>query len=283
MRYYYNYYYRRSYSPHRFFHINTEDAVSLLIIINFLIYFLQLLLGDHLVRTFGLVPYRTIHKLHLWQLITYLFLHGSFLHLFFNMYVLLLFGKPLQEIWGRREFLKYFFITGAGAAIFNILLTPSSQIPIIGSSGAIYGILVGYAMTFPYSVILLFFFFPLPARQAVVLLGIMEFFSGISGSKIGIAHFAHLGGLLAGFIYIKYFQYRKLYFFDFLQLPSKIFLRLIRKIRTPRIKKMQYYRHSRKLSKEEIDHILTKILMYGPQSLTEEEQKIMELYLKTKH
>jgi membrane associated rhomboid family serine protease len=274
MRYYYNRWY--SSSPFNFFRISTESAVNLLLIFNFLLYFLQLVSGDVFVYIFGLVPYDVIHKLHLWQLITYMFLHGGFFHLFFNMYVLLLFGKPLEETWGRGEFLKYYFITGVGAAALNILFTPNSKIPVIGASGAIYGLIIGYAMMFPYSIILLFFFFPLPARQAVLLLGIIEFLSGVSGSRIGIAHFAHLGGLLTGYVYIKYFQYRSFYRFSFLQPLFRTFSRVIHKIAALKAKKM---RHSR----EEIDRILTKILMYGPQSLTEDEQKTIDLYLRTKH
>jgi membrane associated rhomboid family serine protease len=151
----------------------------------------------------GLVPVLVVKKYFIWQLFTYMFLHGGFFHLFFNMFVLWMFGSEIESIWGRNEFLKYYFITGVGAGIVYVIVKHNSVIPTIGASGAVYGLLLAFGLTFPNRYVYLYFFLPIKAKFLVLIFGCIEFFSAFSGSRDNIAHFAHLGGLLVGFLYLK--------------------------------------------------------------------------------
>jgi membrane associated rhomboid family serine protease len=163
-----------------------------------------------MVNVLGLVPYLVWHKFFLWQPVTYLFLHGDFSHILFNLLALWMFGGELENTWGSKKFLKYFFFCGIGAAIcttvFTVLLTgPLSQIiPVIGSSGAIYGILLAYGWLFPNRPIMLYFIVPIPAKYFVIIFGLLEFLYFSRGSGGGISHLTHLGGLLFGLIYMAY-------------------------------------------------------------------------------
>jgi len=183
-------------------------AVKTLIITCVIAFFLEIFDrmagGPSFTSNFGLTPYLVTHRFYLWQLITYIFLHdpGSLLHILFNMLGLWMFGSELERVWGTREFTKFFFICGIGAAIVTILLTPNSTVPVIGASGAIYGVLLAFGLLFPDRIII-FFVFPIPAKWFVAILGGLAFFSSISATGGGIAHVAHLGGMLCGFLYLR--------------------------------------------------------------------------------
>jgi membrane associated rhomboid family serine protease len=152
---------------------------------------------------FGLTPAMVIENFYLWQLVTYIFLHGGFFHLLFNMFGLYMFGSELETIWGTRQFTKYFFICGIGAAITSILVSPYSMSTTIGASGAIFGLLLAYGVLFPNRIIYLYMVIPIQAKWFVVIFGAITFLSSMSASGSGIAHVAHLGGMLIGFIYLK--------------------------------------------------------------------------------
>jgi membrane associated rhomboid family serine protease len=154
-------------------------------------------------RLFGLVPYDVVHHLFLWQLATYMFLHGGLLHIAFNLLALWMFGSELESLWGTRRFLRFYFITGIGAAVLSTLVTPNSPIPIIGASGAIYGLLAAYGILFPDRVILLYFVLPIRAKYLVLILGLVTFWSSISVTGGGVAHVAHLGGMIFGWLYLR--------------------------------------------------------------------------------
>ncbi len=171
-----------------------------------------------LVELFGLVPAAFLFRLHVWQPLTYLFLHGSFLHLFFNMFGLWMFGSALERDWGARRFLRFYFLTGVGAALFSVLITLVSVkagwvpprgpidpllIPTIGASGAIYGILLAFGLLYPNTPILFMFLFPIPARIFVLIFGVLAFLSALEGPGTGISHVAHLGGMLVGYLYLR--------------------------------------------------------------------------------
>ncbi len=138
-----------------------------------------------------------------WQVFTYMFLHGSLLHIFFNMYALILFGRPLEQRWGKGEFLKFYLFTGVGAGIVTFLwnLVSSPLIPTIGASGAIFGIVLAFGLEFPETVLLLFFIIPVRARYAALIFGGIELAMIATGSMRGIGHFTHLAGLLFGYLY----------------------------------------------------------------------------------
>jgi membrane associated rhomboid family serine protease len=152
---------------------------------------------------FGLVPADVTQNLYLWQLVTYIFLHGGFFHILFNMFGLYMFGSELELTWGTRQFTKFFFICGVGAAITSIIVSPSSQIPIVGASGAIFGLLLAYGVLFPDRLIYLYMIIPIPAKWFVVIFGAITFLSALSATQSGVAYVAHLGGMLFGFVYLK--------------------------------------------------------------------------------
>lgn len=162
-----------------------------------------LLAQARLERLFGLVPYDVTHHLFLWQLGTYLFLHGGLFHILFNMLALWMFGSELEWLWGTKRFVRFYFITGVGAAICSTVVAPNSTIPIIGASGAIYGILAAYGILFPDRILLLYFVIPIKAKYFVLILGALAFWSSLNASGSGIAHVAHLGGMLFGWLYLK--------------------------------------------------------------------------------
>jgi len=152
---------------------------------------------------FALTPADVIHKLRFWQLGTYLFLHWGFFHIIFNMFALWMFGSDLESLWGGKKFLYYYFLTGVGAGLFCVLLQPSSQIPTLGCSGAVYGLLLAYGMTFPDRPIYLYMIIPIKAKWFVALMGGIEFVSSFSTPGSGVSHVAHLGGMLFGFLYLR--------------------------------------------------------------------------------
>ena len=163
----------------------------------------QLSGGPPVLSKFALVPFDVTQKYYLWQLATYIFLHGGFFHILFNMFGLYMFGSELEATWGTREFTKYFFLCGIGAGITSVVVSPNSPIPIIGASGAIFGLLLAYGMLFPNRLIYLYMIIPIPAKWFVVIFGAITFLSALSVSNSGVAYVAHLGGMIFGFIYLK--------------------------------------------------------------------------------
>ncbi len=162
-------------------------------------------------HAFGLVPTGVIPGLRIWQPFTYIFLHGGLWHLLINMLMLWMFGRELELVWGKKRFLNYFFVCGVGAGLITILVkfgqywghTPP-EIPTIGASGAIFGILIANAILFPERQIWLF---PLPInipmRPFVAVMAAIEFFGTIDPRGDGVSHFCHLGGMLVGWIYLR--------------------------------------------------------------------------------
>jgi membrane associated rhomboid family serine protease len=157
----------------------------------------------------GLRPVAVVEGLQVWQIATYLFLHGGLFHLLFNMLALWMFGVDLERTWGTKLFAKYYAITGIGAGVCVVLiaLTPwdggSYVIPTVGASGAIYGVLLAFALYFPNRPILLYMLFPVPAKYAVMIMGAIAFLAATDGAGSGVSHVAHLGGLIAGYLYLK--------------------------------------------------------------------------------
>ncbi len=184
-------------------------SVKFLLIATTAAFFLQAitqrLFGFRLEPLLGLVPYDVAHRFFLWQPITYLFLHAGIFHLLFNLLVLWMFGCELERVWGNRFFLKYFFLCGTGAGVFVALLTPgsASHIPTIGSSGALYGLLLAYGLLFPNRQILLWFVLPIQAKYFVLIIGLVAFYFTLSLEGSGISHLAHLSGLVIGYLYLR--------------------------------------------------------------------------------
>src|SRR3954447_17230869 len=131
---------------------------------------------------YGLVPVFVSQHFYLWQLVTYIFLHGGFFHILFNMFGLYMFGSELEMTWGTREFTKFFFICGIGAAVTSVIASPHSPVPIIGASGAIFGLLLAYGVLFPNRLIYLYMIIPIPAKWFVVIYGAINFLSALSAN-----------------------------------------------------------------------------------------------------
>lgn len=210
---------------------NVPPAVRNLIFINALVMIMIFLNEDFMVRNFALF-YPTSVFFKPWQCVTHIFMHGGFWHLFFNMYTLFIFGSVLERVWGAKKFLLFYFVTGIGAALVHTgvewlqmshwvneaangsmaaaqAIHTLKMTPTVGASGAIYGVLMGYAMLYPDSVLTLIF--PpvsLKAKWFVLIFGAIELLTGITGTGGGIAHFAHLGGLIFGFMLMMFWKKR---------------------------------------------------------------------------
>jgi len=183
------------------------DAIKIIISINILIFILQIISGKEtaniLHHLFGIVPGQTWSRLMIWQPFTYLFFHGGIVHVLFNMFILWMFGSELETNWGKREFLKYYLVVGVGSGIVWIIFNPNSLIPVIGASGAIYGILLAYALMFPNRYVYLYFLLPIRVKYFVIFLGAMAFFSSLNSGYSSIAHLIHLSGMGVGYLYLR--------------------------------------------------------------------------------
>jgi len=185
-----------------------SPAVKILIIANVVVFALNMIVGEVMTLRLGLSPQAVFEQFAVWQLFTYLFLHstGGFGHILFNMLALWMIGTDLERTWGTRFFTKYYFITGLGAGATSLLLAVFSDTfyysVTVGASGAIYGLLLAFAMYFPQRQLILLIF-PVPARIAVTILGAIAFLSSFGGPGGGVAHSAHLGGLVVGYLYLK--------------------------------------------------------------------------------
>ena len=184
-------------------------AVRALIVLNVAGYLLALVVPAVSIWL-GLVPALVFERWWVWQPVTYMFLHGGLFHLLFNMLALWMFGVDLERRWGTRFFARYYFISGIGAAATTLvvsLLPYSFAAPLygsvtVGASGAVYGLLVAFAMMYPHRPIYLYMLFPIPARIFVLIVGAISFLSSVSEARGGVAHAAHLGGLVAGYLYL---------------------------------------------------------------------------------
>jgi membrane associated rhomboid family serine protease len=187
-----------------------SSAMKALIGVNVLIFFAQTL-KPVLTEFLGLEPSYVVRNLWVWQLGTYMFLHGGIFHILFNMLALWMFGAELEQIWGTRSFLKFYFVTGIGAGILTVLfsLLPFSasqqlyRANVIGASGAIYGLLLAYALYFPDRRIYYMLVFPIPAKIFVLIMGVIAFYASFAGAGGGVANATHLSGLLVAYLYLK--------------------------------------------------------------------------------
>ena len=218
-----------SYETRGGFMSNVPVAVKNIIIINVLVMIMTELNENFMYEKFALF-YPTSPFFHWWQPLTHMFMHGGFWHLFFNMYTLWIFGSVLERVWGTKKFLIFYFVTGLGAALIHTgvewlqmqnwiseaaagsyaaqaSIHTLKMTPTVGASGAIYGVLMGYAMLYPDSVLTLIFPpISLKAKWFVLIFAAIELLTGVTGTGGGIAHFAHLGGLIFGFLLIWYWK-----------------------------------------------------------------------------
>ena len=204
-------------------------VVKNLLLINVIMYVITMITGNFMYENFALFYFKSPF-FKPFQLVTHMFMHGGFTHIFFNMYTLFIFGGVLERVWGSQKFLLYYFVTGIGAALLHLgvmylqlqgyiadmnagdfmaraNIQALLSTPTVGASGAIYGLLLAYGMLFPNNVMQLIF--PpvaLKAKWFVLIFGALELLLGLSGRGGNVAHFAHLGGMIFGFFLILYWK-----------------------------------------------------------------------------
>ena len=178
-------------------------ATQALLLTNVAIYFLTQLLGPGWFGAFALWPLG--HGFWPWQVVSYGFLHFDFNHLFFNMLGLWMFGGELEQVWGQKRFIVFYFASVIAAALTQLLVNYllGALAPTVGASGGLFGLLLAFAMIFPNRIILLFFVIPMKAKWLVALYGVIELYQGVYVLNSGVAHFAHLGGMLGGYLMIR--------------------------------------------------------------------------------
>ncbi len=184
-----------------------------LVVANVALFALQSIAAGALVENFALWPANVsplsgIPGFQPWQLVTYAFLHGSLGHLFFNMLGLYMFGSDLERLFGSRFFAAYYFAAVITAALSHLFVSGwlgAPPFPTVGASGGIYGLLLAFGIYFPRRIVMLVFPpIPLPARVFVIVFGALELVLGVTGTQAGVAHFAHLGGMLGGWLMLRY-------------------------------------------------------------------------------
>lgn len=198
---------------------NLPPITKALLIANGLVFLLQLALGDGVLASFMLWPIGSGDDAYAysqflpWQVLTYGFMHGGLAHLLFNMLALVMFGAPLEHVWGDKRFLTYYLVCVGGAAVCQLAVGAytmsqgGSAYPTVGASGGVFGLLLAYGMLFPQQrIMLLIPPIPMKARTLVIVYGLIELTLGVTGRMPGVAHFAHLGGMLFGWLLIRYWR-----------------------------------------------------------------------------
>jgi len=255
-------------------------GVKFLMIVNGTVFLIQQIAGlinrNMLEYFFGISHNGFINGLMLWQPFTYMFLHGGWMHIFFNLLGLWMFAGEIEIVWGRKKFLQYYILSGIGAGFFIALMNYvaymkyGSSVVTIGASGAIYAVLLAYAILWPNREVLLYFLFPIKIKYLVLGFGLIEFFGTLSsttGAGGNISHIGHLGGIISGFILIKILRESSN------SSSTSFFSSLMKKRRVEQKKKVI---DSRIEAKKIIDELLAKIARTGMNSLTPEEKKKLE-------
>lgn len=243
-------------------------VIRSLIIINLAIWGLLTLTGaGRMIFPFlGLVPRLVWANLMIWQPFTYMFLHAGFWHVALNMFVLWMFGSEMEREWGGAAFLRYYFITGAGAGLVTVLFSPNSTIPVIGASGAIYGVLLAYGLAYPNRLVYLYFMFPVKVKYFVGFLAVMAFLASLQPGVSTVSHLTHLSGMAIGWVYLKS-GWRSTWY--------RLGQRVANLQEERRIRKEFLEDQADEDLHRQVDRILDKISTHGYAALSEEEQEIL--------
>jgi len=246
--------------------ITIPSGVKFLLIVNVVVFILLELSGQKslLFRTFGLVPSLVWSKFKIWQLFTYLFIHGGIFHIIFNMFVLWMFGKDLESQWGKMEFLLFYFVCGIGAGLITVLFSVNSIVPIVGASGAIYGLLLAYGFTYPNQMVYLYGLVPIKVKYMVLGLGAIAFFASLSAGQSNVSHITHLSGMIIGLIFI--------YFNINWKVIKLWYIRMRLKGLSQQPAKQD---NEEAQMKKQVDKILDKLNDSGWDSLTEQEENYL--------
>jgi len=241
--------------------------VRRLIVANVVVFFLQNVSGVERQLVFYAGDFIT----HPWTVITYMFVHGGIMHIAFNMIALYFFGPRVEERLGGRRFLTLYFVSGIAGAVLSAIFAPLH--PILGASGAVFGVMIAFAHFWPHTQIYIFGVLPLEARVAVILMALLALYSGIQGSRSGVADFAHLGGFVAGWLYVKWFD-------------ARVGAKRFRTKATPSVAKDKLLNWKRvdpksvhEVNRDEVNRILDKISAKGLSSLTTEERLFLSNFV----
>lgn len=211
-----------------------------------------------------------------WTLVTYMFVHGGLWHLFFNMLGLFFFGPPLEARWGGREFLKFYLICGLGAAVASVIFVPGAAI--VGASGAVFGVMLAFALNWPDAPIYIWGIFPVKAKYLVGIIGLFALMSAVEGARDGVAHFAHLGGLVTGLVYLKMDWRGGQALENLKKRASRSRIKVVegggRKAAPPPAARRRPEEEERLL--DEVDRVLDKISQHGMASLSTEERTLLD-------
>lgn len=245
-----------SYKPALF-----TDAIKILVSVNFGIFLLQTVARTEglFFPLFGLVPKLVWSEFMIWQPFTYLFFHGGIWHLLINMFVLWMFGSELERLWGKEHFLKFYFVTGVGAGLVTMIFGLNSMTPIVGASGAVYGVLLAYGLTYPNRTVYLYGIIPIKSLWFVIGIGVIAFMSSFDNVS-QISHLTHLSGMVIGYLMLK----RPVRFND-------LWFTIRKRTLEYKIKHEEKKVSQHQAIEREIDRILDKINREGFDSLTEEE------------
>lgn len=243
-----------------------NTAVGRIITVTVAVFFLQQIFAP-VNEYLTLTPRLAIEHFQVWQFVTYIFLHGGFGHLFFNMLVLFFIGTMVESAWGPAKFMRYYIICGIGGGLLHALLQYNASV--IGASGAIFGIYFAAAMLFPDQYLYIYFLIPVKVKHFVIGLTILQLAQGIAGPS-GVAYFAHLGGMLAGALMFSGEIRRRI---TFNAGPRRGWNTYKREVR----------RQDEEASRNNIDSILDKISAKGYETLTPTEKRILENYSKQRN
>ncbi|MBS4027767.1 MAG: rhomboid family intramembrane serine protease [Ignavibacteriales bacterium] len=283
----YNYYRPSFFGGFQFF----PPVIKWLLLTNVAVFFLASFLQGF---TIGEIPLRLVlakllylfplgEDFQVWQLFTYMFMHGGFTHIFFNMFALWMFGMKLENEMGSKKFLYFYMVCGVGAGLCNLFIAPlfTEVGPTVGASGAVYGILLAFGLMFPDDIVFMWFI-PMPAKFFVGIYMAIELYSGVTGTQDGVAHFAHLGGAAVGILFLMVdaggFS------------GTNIFQRITDSFASRKPngyneesgyaryeveKEERYFQNENDVDQERIDEILDKISKSGYEKLTDDEKKIL--------
>ncbi len=191
-----------------------KTVTGKLILANFIVFIINVLFRNS-IDYLALTPTDALYKGMIWQFLTFMYVHAGIEHILLNMWGLFMFGPTIEYAMGKKKFFLFYTITGISSGMFHILLTGISNTPLVGASGAIFGVMTAYGLMFPRQTIYFQLIIPMPAIVFIILIGLLQIVYGITGLEPGISNYGHLGGMIIGFILVKYlgFEKRKIRFF----------------------------------------------------------------------
>ena len=243
-----------------------------LLMANGIVFLLQMTMPGVIENLFAFVPAEAIR--HPWTIMTYMFVHGGFGHILFNMLSLFFFGPRVESRLGGRRFVVMYFVSGMAGALLSVFFAPNAAI--IGASGAVFGVMLGFATFWPRDQILIWGILPVEARVMVIAMTVMAVVFGFTGAQAGVAHFAHLGGFVGGWICLRVFERRS----DVKKWQAKVAPTAPRESSETTLNRWRRIRRENlhEVNRAELDRILDKISNTGMSSLSASDKEFLERF-----